>query len=160
LTLAVAGRTMPTVRTVTTGHTAPAVPSEDKGNTMATELTGIVKELFNDLDRADFDAIVDRAATEVQTVEEITRRWMRNCDELTDYFAQLGPLASDFKSQLSDVHEVSWGDTGLVTCWLEQSYVLAGEEHYVSAPTTFVFRREGGDWKVVLMHSVPLPEGD
>jgi ketosteroid isomerase-like protein len=112
----------------------------------------------HDLDRLDFDAVVERSSTDVQAIEEITRRWMRNSDELRDYFAQFGAMMSGIKSQLTDIHEISWGDTGLVTCWLEQTYVLAGEEQHVSAPTTMVFRREDGDWKAVLMHSVPLPE--
>ena len=127
---------------------------------MSTELEPIVRKLFDDLDQADFDALVERAASDVQAVEEINRRWMRNRDELKDYFAQFAPAVSDCKSQLSDIHEVSWGDTGLVTFWLEQSYVLDGEVQHVSAPTSFVFRREGADWKAVLMHSIPVPEED
>ena len=127
---------------------------------MASELTGIVRKLFEDLDRLDFDAIVERAAADVQTVEEIRRRWMRNRDELRDYVGQLKPVMSGIVSQLNDIHEISWGDTGLVTFWLEQSYGLDGEEHYVSAPTTMVFRREDGAWKAVLMHSVPMPESE
>jgi ketosteroid isomerase-like protein len=127
---------------------------------MATELAGIVRELFDDLDHQDFDAVVDRTAPDVQTVEEITRRWMRSRDEVRDYFAQLKPIMSDIKSQLTDIHEISWGDTGLVTCWLEQRYVLDGEVQHISAPTTMMFRREDGNWKAVLMHSIPLPEAE
>jgi ketosteroid isomerase-like protein len=35
---------------------------------------------------------------------------------------------------------------------------LGGQEQSVSAPTTIVFRNEGGDWKLSLFHSVPLPD--
>lgn len=127
---------------------------------MATELASIVRELFDDLDRMDFDALAERAAADVQAVEEIRRRWIRERDDLRDYFAQLKPIMSDIKSQLTDIHEISWGDTGLVTCWLEQDYVLDGEVQHVSAPTTMLFRREDGEWKAVLMHSVPLTDAD
>ena len=128
---------------------------------MSTELERIVRKLFDDLDRANYDGIVERSATDVQAVEEIRRRWMRSRDEIKNYFAQFGSVMSDAKSELSDIHEVSWGDTGLVTFWLEQSYVLDGEEQQVSAPTSMLFRREDGDWKAVLMHSVPVaPEED
>jgi hypothetical protein len=127
---------------------------------MTTELAGIVRKIFDDFDRLDFDAVVERAATDVQTVEEMTRRWMRSSDELRDYFAQLKPVLSDITSQLADIHEICWGDTGLVTCWLEQSYVLDGEVQHVSAPTSMMFRRVDGTWKAVLMHSIPLPESE
>jgi hypothetical protein len=53
--------------------------------------------------------------------------------------------------------EVAWDDTGIVTCWLEQDYVLEGKPDHVSAPTTFALHREDGEWKVALVHSVPLP---
>jgi hypothetical protein len=127
---------------------------------VSTELESIVRKLFADLDQADYDTIVERAATDVQAVEEIRRRWMRSRDELKDYFAQFESVMSGAKSELSDIHETSWEDTGLVTFWLEQSYVLDGEEQHVSAPTSMLFRREDGDWKLVLAHSVPVPEED
>ena len=128
---------------------------------MSTELERIVRKLFDDLDQMNMDAVGERAATDVQTVEEIRHRWMRSRDELKDYLAQLGSAVTDCRSQLIDIHEVSWGDTGLVTFWLEQSYLLDGEEQHVSAPTSMLFRREDGDWKAVLMHSIPVtPEED
>ena len=58
----------------------------------------------------------------------------------------------------SDVQSVTWGDAGVVTCWLEQTYNLEGRTDSISAPTTFVFRREGEQWRVALMHSVPMAE--
>jgi ketosteroid isomerase-like protein len=59
---------------------------------------------------------------------------------------------------MKDVHEVVWGDAGFLTFWLEQDYTLDGTRHHISAPTSVALRREGGHWKVVLFHSVPLPE--
>jgi hypothetical protein len=78
---------------------------------MATELAGIVRKIFDDFDRLDFDAVVERSATDVQTVEVITRRWMRTSDELRDYFAQLKPILTDIKSQLTDIQEIRAGET-------------------------------------------------
>ena len=127
---------------------------------MATEFAGIARDLFDDVDRMDFDAVAERCADDVQIIEEIRRRWMRSNDEFRDYIGQLKPITSSIKSRLTDIHEVSWGDTGMVTFWLDQSYVIDGEEQQVSAPTTMVFRREGGDWKMLLFHSLPLPEAD
>jgi ketosteroid isomerase-like protein len=124
---------------------------------MATELALVVRRLFDDLDRLDFEAVCAYFTTDAQAVEEISRRWMRDSGEIADYFARLKPILSDVKSQLHDVHEVTWGNTGLVTLWLEQSYVLEGQLQQVSAPTTMVLRREHGDWKIALTHSVPMP---
>jgi ketosteroid isomerase-like protein len=124
---------------------------------MATELALVVRRLFDDLDSLNFEAVRGYFTTDAQAVEEIARRWMRDSGESADYFAHLKPILSDVKSQLHDVHEVTWGDTGLVTLWLEQTYVLEGEAQQVSAPTTIVLRREHGTWKIALAHSVPMP---
>jgi hypothetical protein len=56
------------------------------------------------------------------------------------------------------VHEVVWGDVGLVTFWLEQDYNLEGQRHHISAPTSAVLRWEDEAWKVAVFHSVPLHE--
>jgi ketosteroid isomerase-like protein len=45
-----------------------------------------------------------------------------------------------------------------VTCWLEQDYVLDNQPQHISAPTTIVLRRLGDGWRLVLTHSIPLPE--
>jgi hypothetical protein len=46
----------------------------------------------------------------------------------------------------------------VVTCWLDQTYTLEGQERSVSARTTIVFRNVDGDRKLSLFHSVPLPD--
>ena len=46
----------------------------------------------------------------------------------------------------------------MLTCWLEQDYTLEGNSQHISAPTTIVLHREASEWKVVLFHSIPLPE--
>ena len=60
---------------------------------------------------------------------------------------------------ISDVHEEVHGDVGIVTCWLEQDYVIDRQPHHVSAPTTAVLRRDGDRWRFALFRSIPLAEG-
>jgi ketosteroid isomerase-like protein len=67
-------------------------------------------------------------------------------------------MIKDVHSEVSDVHETVWDDTGVATFWLEQDYTLEGEQQHISAPTTVVLRRHDGEWKLVLFHSLPLPE--
>jgi ketosteroid isomerase-like protein len=125
---------------------------------MSQELEDEVRRLFDNFDRLDFDAVAATLATDVQGVDELSRRWMRGKGELTSYFEQMRPLLSNIKSSLSDVRAVTWGDAGVVTCWLEQTYNLEGRTESISAPTTFVFRREGEQWRVALIHSIPQAE--
>ena len=67
-------------------------------------------------------------------------------------------IAFAIPDPLSDVHERSWGDTGVVTSWLKQDYALEGQPQHISAPAVVALRRTGNDWKIVLLLSIPLPE--
>ena len=126
---------------------------------MTGDLEKKVREFLRLLDAKDFDAMGRATTDDVQGVDELSRRWMRGRGGLQDYFKQVGPQLSDIHSTLSDMRETVWGDTGIVTCWLEQDYTYQGKKQHVSAPTTAVLRRSGSDWKLALFHSVPLPEG-
>ena len=125
---------------------------------MAGELESVVRDVFEAIDRMDLDAVEARFADEAQSVDEISRRWLRCKQELADYMKQLEGAVSDIRTELRDVEEQAWGDTGVVTCWLEQNYTMESAGQHVSAPTTCVLRREDGDWKIALFHSVPMGE--
>jgi ketosteroid isomerase-like protein len=124
---------------------------------MAGPLEGLTRRMFEALDRSDAESMIALGAQDMQGVDEISRRWLRGSGEVGDYLRQLIGMVSGVRSTFSDVHEVVRDDTGILTCWLEQDYTLGGKAEHVSAPTTLVFRREFGDWKIVLFHSVPLP---
>lgn len=126
---------------------------------MAGELEGVVRQMFEALDRMDISGMQQVIAEDAQSVDEISRRWLRSKGELGDYLKQLEGAVSDVRTELRDVHEQAWGDAGVVTCWLEQDYTMEGAGQHVSAPTTVVLRRENGEWRIALFHSVPLPEG-
>jgi ketosteroid isomerase-like protein len=93
-------------------------------------------------------------------VDEISRRWLRSGKEIDEYFTELSPAVDQVSSRLGDVRELDWGDTGLVTCWLEQDYLFNGEQQHVSAPTTMVLRKVDDAWRIALIHSVPLTAED
>ena len=126
---------------------------------MAGELEALVREMFAAFDRKDFQAALQANADDAQGVDELSRRWLRSGEEIASYLRHVETAVQDIRSDVRDVRETSWGDTGMVTCWLEQDYTLQGQRQHVSAPTSVVFRREGGTWRIVLFHSVPLPEG-
>lgn len=124
---------------------------------MGGALETATRHLFEDLDRKDAEAIIRSAAEDVQGVDEISRRWMRGVDSFGAYFRKVFPMIEDIHSTIGDVHETVQGNVGLVTCWLEQDYALEGKRTHVSAPTTVAFRQGSDGWKILLVHSVPMP---
>lgn len=122
------------------------------------ELTDRATEFMAALDAKDLDGIFGNLASDAQGIDELSRRWIRGGETIEAYLRQLLAAVSDVQTTMSDAEERIWGDVGLVTCWLEQDYTLEGNTQHVSAPTTIVMRREDGEWKAALFHSVPLPE--
>ena len=123
-----------------------------------TTLEQEVHRLFELLDSMDIRGISAMLTDDAQGIDEISRRWMRGRAALDAYFAQLEDTVSEPKSQVSDLHATAWGEVGLVTFVLDQTYNMDGEEHRISAPTSIVFKRGNGGWKVAMIHTVPLPE--
>ena len=109
---------------------------------MANEMTAVVRSMFDALGAGDADAVMRLAAEDMQGVDEISRRWLRGSTEVGEYIGQLIGAVHDVDSQLVDVEERQWGDFGVVTFWLEQTYTYEGQPAQVSAPTTVVLRRE------------------
>ena len=125
---------------------------------MPGELESVATEFASALDSADVDRLLEAFAQDAQGIDEISRRWLRGKDDTEGYLRQMLGMVSNVHTELRDTYEQIWGDTGVLTCWLEQDYTLAGDAQHISAPSTLVFRREGGEWKVALFHSVPVPE--
>jgi ketosteroid isomerase-like protein len=125
---------------------------------MPTVLTveDAVTELFAKMDALDFDGIRAMFTDDAQGVDEISRGWMRGREDMDRYFRDSLSHVSDVHSTLRDTVSRAWGDVGLVTGVLEQTYDLDGQPQQVTAPTTLVLVREGGRWKVAVVHSVPL----
>jgi ketosteroid isomerase-like protein len=124
---------------------------------MSRQLEQVVTDFFAALDSLDVGKMVEGITDDAQGVDEISRRWIRGKEDLSAYMRQLAGSVSGLRTEIGDVHSGIQGDVGVVTCWLDQTYMLEGQEQRVSAPTTIVFRREGDDWKLSLFHSVPLP---
>ena len=125
---------------------------------VASELESIARELFEALDRKDFDRIVGLATDDVQGVDEISRGWLRGRAAMEAYLKSLGEQVSNVRSTLTDIHAVEMGDVGIVTLVLDQEYDMAGQHTSIHAPTSIVVRRVDGGWRVALLHSVPLAE--
>lgn len=124
---------------------------------MAGELEAVVRQMLEGLDKGDMSFVTAVMASEAQGIDEISRRWMRGNDEVKDYAQQLAGMVSNVHTEIRDAHETAWDDTGLLTCWIEQDYTMEGDPIHISAPTTVVLRKEDGDWRVALFHSLPLP---
>jgi ketosteroid isomerase-like protein len=125
---------------------------------MPDELRNVAADFFAALDALDADRMMEMLSGDVQSVDEISRRWLRGRGDVDDYLREVITAVSDVGTQLRDAEERIWGETGVLTCWIDQDYTMNGTPQHISAPTTLILRRDGGAWKLVLWHSIPVPE--
>ena len=123
---------------------------------MSNELEGIVRVMFEDLDKMDVDKILDSFSQDVQWVDEFTEEWKFGKSNLEAFFSNAANSITNMKSNTSNFRTVVSGDNALVTFMLSQTYTLDGDNIDLIAPTTMAFSKENGAWKVSLLHSVPL----
>lgn len=119
-------------------------------------LESLTLDFFGALDRKDFDRLLALAADDVQSVDEISRGWLRGRQAIDGYLRQLGAEVSNIVSSPIDIHTAEIDSVGIVTCVLEQRYELRGNAVQITAPTTLVALRRPDGWRWVLFHSVPI----
>jgi ketosteroid isomerase-like protein len=127
-------------------------------NALTFDVYAELRDLFAALDAVDSGRLRTYLADDSQSVDELSGGWLRGREALETYFDRLTNAVSDIHSQLESVQTTEWGDTAIFTCELEQTYTLEGAEQRLRAPTSIVGRRENGEWKIVLVHSVPPAE--
>jgi ketosteroid isomerase-like protein len=125
---------------------------------MPDELRNVATGFFAALDALDADGMMEMLAGDVQTVDEISRRWLRSRDDVDNSLREVMTAVSDIRTHLRDAEERIWEETGVLTCWIDQDYTMNGTAQHISAPTTLILRRDGGAWRLVLWHSIPLTE--
>jgi len=127
---------------------------------MTGKLESVVQEMMTAYDHRDAAKIVAMLTEDAQGVDDLSRKWMRGNGAMNDYFRQFGPMLTDIRTDLGDVSETIWGDAGLVTLWMEQDYKVNGEQQHFSGPMSVGLRREHGEWRVALIHAVPMPPAE
>jgi hypothetical protein len=125
---------------------------------MVTNLSPATRtaKLFRLLDTKDEAGLRAVWTDDAQATDEITRGWVRGRPALDAYIRDNLPRMTEIHSTIGDVVVRQWGDLEVETCLLRQSYVIDGANCTIEAPTTMIWRREGGTWKLALMHSIPL----
>ena len=116
----------------------------------------LVSSFFAALDRLDAEGVVGFMADDAAAVDETTKGWARGRAAVAAVWRPVIESLTSASSQIDELVVQELGENVLVTCRLRQTYVIGGVETRIDAPTTFVLRRTGDGWKIVLFHSVPV----
>jgi len=124
----------------------------------AIPLDQMAQHFFGLVDALDVEAVKRLMTADCEEVDEISRTWRRGSAAVEAYFGEVLTAISDVHTDLRDIAVREWADTAVITCVIDQTYRYEGRNERVIAPTTLLLRRENGDWRVALMHSIPLPD--
>jgi ketosteroid isomerase-like protein len=118
----------------------------------------IVIDMFAQFDLLQQEPFFEYFSDDVTIVDEIGKKWLRGIDAAIATWTPLIGLFQSSKSVLSDIHVDTAGDISIVTCMLDQTYVLAGQTATITAPTTCLVRKDNGVLKIILVHTIPFAE--
>jgi ketosteroid isomerase-like protein len=121
------------------------------------EIEKFVGDVYAAMSTLDISTTAKMLSADLQATDGVTRSWLRGIDVIGEHLTNLENNLESEKSVILDLSVRNWGDTASATFIVDQEYTISGVRHQVLAPTTMVMRREDGDWKLVLFHSVPLP---
>jgi len=124
----------------------------------AVQLDRVAERLFGMVDALDIDGIKGLITDDCEEVDEISRTWRRGRATVEAYFEEVLSAIQDVHTDIRDLAVREWTDTGVITCVIDQTYRYQGRNERVIAPTTLLARREGDDWRIALMHTVPVPD--
>lgn len=117
----------------------------------------VVERLFLALDRNDPEAILVEMGPDVAMVDEISRSWLRGIEAVATQIRAVVPATTGLSSTVKDLHLRPLGpEAVMVTGWLDQSYTLDGQPQTISAPLSACLESQGGTWRVVSLHAIPL----
>jgi hypothetical protein len=128
------------------------------GQQTAVPLEQMPQRVFELIDNVNVDQLKNLIADDCEAVDEISSSWRRGRAAVEAYFDQAFSVVSNIHTDVRDVAAREWAETGVVTCVIEQTYVVDGRTERITAPTTFVLRRDDGDWRLNLIHTVPLAD--
>jgi ketosteroid isomerase-like protein len=116
----------------------------------------LVSTFFAAVDRLDAKGVVGFMAEDAAAVDEVTKGWARGQAAIAAAWMPVLESMTSVSSQVDELAVCQLGECVMVTCRLRQIYVIDGVETRIEAPTTFVLRRVGSGWQIVLFHSVPV----
>ena len=125
-----------------------------------TSLEQEARRLLELLETMDVSRLAAMFTDDAQGVDEISGGWTRGRAALRAYLEQLQGAVSNVRSEISDLHCDEWGEVGLTTLVLRQTYTIDGQERRLTAPTSILFRLLQGRWKVAMVHSIPTDMTD
>jgi ketosteroid isomerase-like protein len=112
-----------------------------------------LREFWALFDAKDYQALLRMMTDDAIETDDFAKVWLRGHAAIGQNFARIGERYEDSHTAIEDVNVTATSSTAVVSCVVRYQMRWDGQPFSVNAPTTMVFVRESGAWRVALLHT-------
>jgi ketosteroid isomerase-like protein len=116
-------------------------------------LERLSREFWAHFDAKDHEALVAMMTADAMETDDLAQSWLRGRAAIGEHFAGMGERYEDSQTVLEDVEVTETTDTAVVTCVVHYQMRWDGQPGSWRWPTTMIFVRQGGVWRLALLHT-------
>jgi ketosteroid isomerase-like protein len=84
--------------------------------------------------------------------DDLAHGWLRGQPAIGEHFARMGERYEGSQTVPEDVEVTETSDSAVVTCVVHYQMRWDGRPGSWRWPTTMIFLRQGGEWRLALVH--------
>ena len=116
-------------------------------------LERLLREFWAHFDAKDYEALSAMMTEDALETDDLAQGWLRGQAAIGEHFARMGERYEDSHTALEDVTVTETSANAVVTCVVVYQLRWDSQPGSWRWPTTMIFVREAGAWKIALLHT-------
>jgi ketosteroid isomerase-like protein len=112
-----------------------------------------LREFWARFDAKDYVALMAMMTEDAIETDDLAKVWLRGHAAIGEHFARIGERYEDSHTLLEDVRVTETAAAAVVACVVHYQMRWDGQPASVEAPTTMIFVRGAGAWRIALLHT-------
>ena len=112
-----------------------------------------LREFWALFDAKDYQALLRMMTDDAIETDDFAKVWLRGHAAIGEHFARMGERYEDSHTALEDVTVTETSANAVVTCVVVYQLRWDSQPGSWRWPTTMIFVREAGAWKIALLHT-------
>lgn len=114
---------------------------------------GLAREFWAHFDAKDHQALVALMTDDALETDDLAKVWLRGRSAIAEHFAAMGNRFEESDTALEDVKVTETPGMAVLTCVVHYRMKWDGEPGSWQWPTTMIFVRASGAWRIALLHT-------
>lgn len=104
-------------------------------------------------DAKDYQALLAIMTDDAMETDDFAKVWLRGRAAIRENFARIGKRFDESHTRVRDVQVTETPEIAVATCVVNYQLLWDGSPFTADAPTTMIFVREPGTWRLRLLHT-------